>query len=99
VKKRETKIEETAKKFLLTMDKMIGFLSNTLTTLLQQTLIIDYNHHQYLFLTYFLCSFLFLSKLNIFHHFLLPPVPPWLLSIITHCGKSRLFDQKINFAQ
>ena len=70
MKKRETKIEETAKKFLLTMDKMIGFLSNTLTTLLQQTLIIDYNHHQYLFLTYFLCSFSVFVKTEYFSSFL-----------------------------
>ena len=51
------------------------------------------------FLLTFYVLFLFLSKLNIFHHFLLTPVPPCLLSIITHCGKSRLFDQKINFEQ
>jgi len=55
------------------MDKMIGFLSNTLTTTLyNNNSIIDYNHHIPLFLTFMFFFFLFLSKLNIFHHFLLP---------------------------
>lgn len=42
------------------MDKMIGFLSNTLTTTLyNNNSIIDYNHHIPLFLTFMFFFFCF----------------------------------------
>jgi len=61
-KQNRKKIEKTTakKKFLLTMDKMIGFLSNTLTTTLyNNNSIIDYNHHIPLFLTFMFFFFCF----------------------------------------
>jgi len=58
------------------MDKMIGFLSNTLTTTLyNNNSIIDYNHHIPLFLTFMFFFFSVFVKTEYFSSFLASPIP------------------------